>query len=86
MNWIPKIMVQFCYSRLYLGTETISCCLCQRMARMDMDCKLKKLGQGFQVLQNVMLNVMPAKLIAKKLLWLVHPNDTCLVSSSYLYR
>ena len=43
-------MVQFCYSRLYLGTETISCCLCQRMARMDMDCDLKKLGQGFQVL------------------------------------
>ena len=29
---------------------------------------------------------MPAKLIAKKLLWLVHPDDTCLVSSSYLYR
>ena len=48
-------MVQFCYLRLYLGTETISCRLCQRMARMDMDCNLKKLGQGFQVLQNVML-------------------------------
>ena len=48
-------MVQFCYLRLYLGTETISCRLCQRMARMDMDCNLKKLGQGFQVLQTVML-------------------------------
>ena len=48
-------MVQFCYLRLYLGTETISCRLCQGMVRMDMDCNLKKLGQGFQVLQNVML-------------------------------
>ena len=36
-NWIPKIMVQFCYLRLYLGTETISCRLLQRMASMDMD-------------------------------------------------
>ena len=24
-NCIPKTMVQFCYSRLYLGTETVSC-------------------------------------------------------------
>ena len=37
INWIPKIMVQFCYLRLYLGTETISCRLLQRMASMDMD-------------------------------------------------
>ena len=36
-NWIPKIMVQFCYLRLYLGPETISCRLLQRMASMDMD-------------------------------------------------
>ena len=34
-------MIQFCYLRLYLGTETISCRPCQRMARMDMDCNLK---------------------------------------------
>ena len=25
VKWIPKIMVQFCYLRLYLGTETVSC-------------------------------------------------------------
>ena len=43
-------MVQFCYLRLlYLGTETIFCHLLQRMAKMDMDWKLKKLGQRFQV-------------------------------------
>ena len=62
-------MVQFCYSRLYLGTETISCCLCQRMARMHMDCNLKKLGQGFQVLQ---CNAVPAK-IAKKIITVSAP-------------
>ena len=32
----PRLtMVQFCYWRLYLGTEIISCRLLQRMARMD---------------------------------------------------
>ena len=30
-------MVEFCYLRLYLGTETVSCRLLQRMARMDLD-------------------------------------------------
>ena len=35
---VPKIMVQFCYVRLYLGTETVSCrVLLLLMARMDMD-------------------------------------------------
>ena len=29
---------------LYLGTETPSCCLLQRMTRMNMDWNLKKLG------------------------------------------
>jgi len=42
-------MVQLCYFRLYLGTETVSCRLLQRMARMDMDWNLEKLGQLFQV-------------------------------------
>ena len=40
-NFIPqlnsKIMVQFCYSRLYLGIETISCRLLQGIRRMGMD-------------------------------------------------
>ena len=40
-------MVQFCYLRLYLGTETIFCRLLQRMSGMDMDWNLKKLGQRF---------------------------------------
>lgn len=51
-------MLQFCSLRLYLGIETISCRLSQRMARMDMDENLKnsakKLGQLFQVLRLVL--------------------------------
>jgi len=31
-NCIPKTMVQFCFSRLYLGTETVSCGLLLRKA------------------------------------------------------
>ena len=50
INWISKILAVFCCFRLYLGIETISCRLLQRMARMDMDWNLKKLGQLFQVL------------------------------------
>ena len=30
-------MVQFCYFRLYLGTETVSCRLMQQMAWMEVD-------------------------------------------------
>ena len=38
INLVPKIMVQFCYVTLYLGTETVSCrFLLLLMARMDMD-------------------------------------------------
>ena len=44
-------MVQFCYAWLYLGTETIFCRLLQRVAKMDMDWNLTKLGQRFQRLQ-----------------------------------
>ena len=50
INWISKILAVFCCFRLYLGIETISCRLLQRMARMDVDWNLKKLGQLFQVL------------------------------------
>ena len=39
-----QIMVQFCYQRLYYFTETIFCRLLLQMARMEMDCNLKKLG------------------------------------------
>ena len=43
-------MVQFCYVRLYLGTETVSCrVLLLLMARMNMDWKMEKLGHLFQV-------------------------------------
>ena len=40
-------MIQFCYFRLNLGIDTVSCCL---LPRMDMDWNLKILGQLFQVL------------------------------------
>ena len=36
-------MVQFCYLRLYLVIETVSCRLVQQMAGMEMDWNLKKL-------------------------------------------
>ena len=45
-----KIIVQFNYSRLYLGIETVSCRLLLRMVRMEMDWDLKKWRQLFQVL------------------------------------
>ena len=45
VNWIPKIMVQYCYLSL-LGTKTVSCRLLQRMARIEIDWNLDKLGQG----------------------------------------
>ena len=28
INLVPKIMVQFCYVTVYLGTETVSCRFC----------------------------------------------------------
>ena len=40
-NCIAKIMVQFCYLRLYLGIGTVSCRLLIQMARMDMEWNLK---------------------------------------------
>ena len=45
-------MVQFCYFRLYLGTETVSCCLLQQMARMNMDENLKLWANVFKVLMH----------------------------------
>ena len=48
---VPKTMVQFCYVRLYLGTETVSCRgLSLLMARINMNWRLRKMGYLFQVL------------------------------------
>ena len=45
INSVPKTMVQFCYVRLDLGTETVSCRgLFLLMARMNMYWRLKKNG------------------------------------------
>ena len=73
------MMVQFCYLRLYLGIESVSFRPLLRMTRMDMDWNLKKLGYFFSS-----FNATPAK-IAKKLLWLVLPDEISLVSSLRLY-
>ena len=61
-------MLQFCSLRLYLGIETISCRLSQQMARMDMDRKMKKSAKKLGQLFHV--------------LWLVLPDEVCLISSS----
>ena len=48
-NFMPqlntKIMVQFSYSRLYLGIGTISCRLLQGIGRMGIDWDFKKLHE-----------------------------------------
>ena len=38
-NWIPKIMVQFCYSRLYFGIDNVSRRLLQWIARIKNELK-----------------------------------------------
>ena len=43
-------MLQFCYLRLYFGTESVLCRLLHRTARMDIDSNLIKLGQFYPVL------------------------------------
>ena len=75
-----KIMVHFSHFRLYLGNETVSCHLFLRMTRMNMDLKLERLGKLCQVL------LLCQQKSLKKLLWLVLPDEVCLISSSQLYR
>jgi len=60
-------MLQFCSLRFYFGIETISCRLSQRMAGMDMDGNMKKSAK---------------KLGRLEVLWLVLPDEVCLISSS----
>ena len=61
-----------------LGIEIFSCFLLLRMARMDMDCKLKQLKPTC-----LSFDALPTK-IAKKILWLLLPDKICVESSSYL--
>ena len=46
-----KIMVQLCYSSIYLGIETVYCRLLKRMTRLEVDWNLKKLAANFFKLQ-----------------------------------
>ena len=43
-------MLQFSYSRLYLGIETVSCRLLQWITKMDLDLNLTEFGQLFKIL------------------------------------
>ena len=74
IDWILKIMVQFCYLRLYLGIVTVSCHLLQRMARMEMDWDLKQLGQLFLVLMPFLPNSPP------KISCFIPPDEICLIT------
>ena len=69
-------MVQFCYLRLYLGTENLSCLLMQRMTRMDMEWNLKTLEYLFQVLKLCLQKSL------RNILWLVLLDEICLISCS----
>ena len=40
-NWIPKIIVQFCYLRLYFGIDNVSRRLLQWIARIKNELKLR---------------------------------------------
>ena len=51
---------------LYIGIETIFCCLLQQIARKDMDWNLKKLGQTFQVLMLCLPNKLSCMLTASR--------------------
>ena len=56
---------------LYIGIETIFCCLLQQIARKDMDWNLKKLGQTFQVLMLCLPKqiIMHAQCFHEKFVW-----------------
>ena len=79
INWIPTIMVQFCYLRLNAGMKTVSCRLLRPMAWMDTDWNVKELRNPFHFL-------MLCLQITEKFLGSVLPDEICLLSSLYLYR
>ena len=74
IDWILKIMVQFCYLRLYLGIVTVSCHLLQRMARMEMDWDLKQLGQLIRVLMPFLQHSPP------KISCFMLPDEICFIT------
>ena len=62
-------MVQFCCAWLYLCTETIFCRLLQRVAKMDVDWNLTKLGQRFQRFQRLQKSITQKKIIMVSAPW-----------------
>ena len=81
INWITKILLQYCYLRLCLSIETVFCHLLQQTVRMKMDWNWTNLGQLFQVLIG-----FPWEITKKIIPWLLFPDLICLISSSKLYR
>ena len=65
--------------RLFEGTETVSCPLSLRIARMEMDWNLKKFGQFFQGLK------LHLQKIIKKFIMVSLFDHIHLISSSQLY-
>ena len=72
-------MVQFCYLRLYIKTETVSCPLLLRIGQGWTWIMVKKLGQLFQVL-------MLCCKSHQKVLRQLFPDEICLTSPSELNR
>ena len=60
-------MVQFCKQILYQNTETSIRYFWLRLARMEMDCNLKKLANFFKFLPRVVEKMQ------KNVLWFVLP-------------
>ena len=80
VSLIPKIMVWFCYERPSCGTETVSCHLLLRMARMEMvgnGLELEKIGPIFSS-----FDALCSKITKKNLLRLALPDKIHLISSS----
>ena len=72
-------MVQFCFLRLWLRIETVSCRLLLWMARIDMDWNLEKLGRLFHVLNTMTTKIRKkyhGKCFLMKFVWYVHTNST----------
>ena len=81
--WIPKILVQFCYLRLYISTD-LSSARQRIQSRMDMpapvmDWNLKKLGPLFQ-------DLTACKNHQKIYYGSVRTDEVCLIYFLQLYR
>ena len=59
-----KITVQFCYFRLYIGIETVSCRPLQRIARMDVDWNFKFNAVHSAITKKIVMSVAWGNLLS----------------------